>query len=70
MKLKEQMLRKIKAQGKSFKTFETYWHYCEQYLQVLTRLLSDAYNANSTGLASRVKISWVNMRGSYVCTDP
>ena len=35
MKLKEQMLRKIKAQGKSYKTFETYWHYCEQFLVYL-----------------------------------
>lgn len=31
MKLKEQLERKIKAEGKSLKTFETYWHYCEDY---------------------------------------
>lgn len=32
MKLQEQLFRKIKAQGKSIKTAETYWHYCEDYL--------------------------------------
>ena len=32
MKLKEQLFKKIKAQGKSIKTAETYWHYCEDYL--------------------------------------
>jgi integron integrase len=32
MKLKEQMERRIKAEGKSPKTFETYWHYCENFL--------------------------------------
>ena len=33
MKLQEQLFRKIKAQGKSPKTAETYWHYCEDYLR-------------------------------------
>ena len=32
MKLREQLERKIKAEGKSVKTYETYWHYCEDYL--------------------------------------
>lgn len=32
MKLKEQLERRIKAEGKSPKTFETYWHYCEGFL--------------------------------------
>jgi integron integrase len=33
MKLCEQMERKIKLQGKSPKTFSTYWQWCESYLK-------------------------------------
>ena len=32
MKLKEQMLHRIRATGKSESTFKTYWHWCYQYL--------------------------------------
>ena len=35
MKLQEQMERKIKLQGKSKNTFETYWAYCADYLKFL-----------------------------------
>ncbi len=35
MKLREQLERKIKLQGKSPKTAETYWKYCEDYLLYL-----------------------------------
>ena len=35
MKLKEQLARKIKSQGKSVKTFKTYWFYCEDFLRFL-----------------------------------
>jgi hypothetical protein len=33
MKLKEQMQRHCKLQGKSNKTFETYWHWCASYFE-------------------------------------
>jgi hypothetical protein len=33
MKLKEQMQRHTKLQGKSPKTFETYWHWCSAYFE-------------------------------------
>ena len=32
MKIKEQMLRRIRAQKKSDETFKTYWHWCERFL--------------------------------------
>lgn len=35
MTLQEQMRNKIAVQGKSRKTFETYWKYCESYLRFL-----------------------------------
>jgi integron integrase len=35
MQLKEELRRKIKAQGKSPKTWETYWHYCEDFIKWL-----------------------------------
>lgn len=37
MKLSEQMRQKIKLQGKSPKTFETYWKYCSEYIKHLNR---------------------------------
>lgn len=33
MKLREQMLRRIRTQGKSDETFKTYWHWCARYLR-------------------------------------
>lgn len=33
MKLREQMLQRIRTQGKSDETFKTYWHWCERYLR-------------------------------------
>jgi integron integrase len=33
MKLKEQMQRHTKLQGKSPKTFETYWHWCSEFFE-------------------------------------
>jgi integron integrase len=38
MKLEEQLRQKIRAQGLSPKTFETYWHHCEKYLRYLRRI--------------------------------
>jgi len=35
MKLQEQMRQKIKLQGKSIKTYETYWKYCAEFLNFL-----------------------------------
>jgi site-specific recombinase XerD len=35
MKLQEQMRQKIKLQGKSRKTYETYWQYCQEFLLFL-----------------------------------
>lgn len=35
MKLQEQLRQKIKLQGKSPKTFETYWAYCLEFLEFL-----------------------------------
>jgi integron integrase len=35
MKLQEQMRQKIKLQGKSSKTYETYWQYCSEFLAFL-----------------------------------
>lgn len=32
MKLQEQLRQKIKLQGKSLKTFDTYWLYCSEFL--------------------------------------
>lgn len=37
MRLQEQMRQKIKLQGKSPKTFETYWSYCVEFIQHLNR---------------------------------
>jgi integron integrase len=37
MKLQEQMRQKIKLQGKSAKTFETYWKYCAEYIRHVNR---------------------------------
>lgn len=37
MKLQEHMRQKIKLQGKSAKTFGTYWKYCEDYIRYLNR---------------------------------
>lgn len=33
MKLKQQMLHRIRSQGKSDNTFKTYWHWCERFLR-------------------------------------
>lgn len=33
MKLREQMLRRIRMQGKSDNTHSTYWHWCERFLR-------------------------------------
>lgn len=33
MKLREQMLRRIRMQGKSDATFKTYWHWCEKFIR-------------------------------------
>jgi len=35
MKIKEQMLHRIRATGESESTFKTYWHWCYQYLLFL-----------------------------------
>lgn len=37
MKLQEQMRQKIKLQGKSVNTFETYWKYCAEFIKHLNR---------------------------------
>jgi len=37
MKLQEQMRQKIKLQGKSANTFETYWKYCAEYIKHVNR---------------------------------
>lgn len=39
MALQDDMKRKIKQQGKSDKTFETYWSWCNKYF----RFLKDEY---------------------------
>lgn len=49
MKLQEQLFRKIKAQGKSIKTAETYWHYCEDYLLLLKRNSGDWLHPSKAG---------------------
>lgn len=41
MKLKEQLRRKIKVQGKSRETFKTYWHWCENFIRFSYRRLGD-----------------------------
>lgn len=41
MKLQEQLKQKIKLQGKSSKTFETYWQYCYEFLLYLKSQSSD-----------------------------
>lgn len=37
MTLKQDLFERIKLQGKSPKTAETYWHYCEEYFQFLKK---------------------------------
>ena len=37
MKLADMMRNKIRVQGKSRKTFETYWHWCEKYVRWLRK---------------------------------
>lgn len=49
MKLKEQLFRKIKTQGKSPKTAETYWNYCEEYLLWLKRKNGDWVHPSKAG---------------------
>lgn len=49
MKLQEQLFRKIKAQGKSIKTAETYWHYCEDYLLRLKHNSGDWVHPSKAG---------------------
>ena len=57
MKLQEQLFRKIKAQGKSIKTAETYWHYCEDYL---LRLKHKSGNWIHPSKAGRLEIEGEN----------
>lgn len=33
MQLREQMLRRVRAQGRSGNTFRTYWHWCERFIR-------------------------------------
>jgi len=49
MKLKEQLERKIKLQGKSPETAETYWHYCQDYLLRLKELEGDWLHPSKAG---------------------
>jgi integron integrase len=49
MKLKEQLHQKIKLQGKSPKTFETYWKYCFEFLQFLKSESGDWVHPASAG---------------------
>jgi hypothetical protein len=61
MKLQEQLFRKIKTQGKSIKTAETYWHYCEDYLLRLKHNSGDWVHPSKAGRAEieeSVKVIW------------
>ena len=49
MSLKEDLFRKIKQQGKSIKTAETYWHYCESYLRRLKHNAGDWVHPQKAG---------------------
>jgi len=49
MKLQEQLRQKIKLQGKSSKTFETYWKYCMEYLQFLRTQSGDWLHPSLAG---------------------
>lgn len=49
MKIQEQLQRKIKLQGKSPKTFETYWKYCLEFLRFLKQNQGDWVHPASVG---------------------
>ncbi len=43
MKIKEQMLHRIRATGKSESTFKTYWHWCYQLVTEVEPLQNAVY---------------------------
>jgi integron integrase len=49
LKLKEQLQRRIKAQGKSPKTFSTYWYYCEDFLRFLHKQTGNWVHPSKAG---------------------
>jgi hypothetical protein len=75
MKLEEQLFRKIKAQGKSIKTAETYWHYCEDYLLRLKHKNGDWLHPSKAGrpescfAGKRFRYNFYNDKGNQYATD-